>query len=1151
MISPQAITRKDAGGKSVAAAIDAYYQEEQDDYYTREKQPSEWYGSLSNDLGLQGLGIEKQDFAELLEGKFQGQMLRDSSFKKNNANDRLGMDLTFNAPKSVSIQALVAGDTRLIQAHHEAVKESLAILEGKAQARRKVGGKTRIEETNKIAVAMFRHETNRNLDPHLHTHSVVLNITKRSDGEFRALHNDKLVRGIPEASQAYQTNLAKKCKELGYDIRINDNGTFDLAHISREQIMQFSTRSRQVEAALAEKGLTRETATKEQKQVATLETRERKKTIDKEFVKSVWAETAKKLGLSKILSPRQAIREQEHDRTNDQSFESNRQREQERGRTHTADRGAANENNHEQQQRLQPTNERDTTSTREETNAQTNSLHDMPSSNVADTAQGREVLLPNNEQLELHEQRTDRDSQMRWRSNGISSIKSIVDKFKIKLGLAQEPIQTLEETPSLESTRNLEDTAKFETLTSQNRQERETLKDMIAYEPPTDDLTEEWQALANEVKLNLAPGQVLDEENKEFSGDRLMSHVIEHLADKKVDLVEEEIIKETMTKGMGEVTYQDARILLKNFIEKGELIKAEPLYKTSQDKNNETAKTIEQWQKYIVENSKNNTQSDAAAAAIAEGIEQGRLIPLTERFVTKNDLKTEKEILQIMENGKGSKQAFYSESEADKLLEESTLNVGQKTAAKLIMTTEDRIVGIQGYAGVGKSYTLSETIKHVTAAGGTAHVFAPYGSQVKSLREDGHDAHTLAKLLSSKTLQDEITENSVIVVDEAGVIANNDANRLLKLAEAKNAKVVLLGDTQQTKAINAGKPFDVLQANGMAMATIDEIQRQKDEILKKAVIEAAMNQSKESVKTLEKSIYEIKGREERLNTLVDAYTQLSPEERKKTLVITGTNADKDYINETIRNQLGLNNSIQTEKLKRIDMSEAEMKHARYYKTGNYLELQTTPIEKELEKNKIYEIVSTEKHLLILKNDKGEEVKFNPSQDKMKVAVYSREELNVAKNEKLRVTKGNTEIGTVTGDKLIVEEVNKNQIFARDEKTNVLHTFNTKDKNHLDYDYCSTVHSSQGLTVDRILINIDTESKTTSKEVYYVAVSRAKNEAMIVTNNLSDLPNKISKDAEKHSAYEMVGKEHKGIVIETNQQNELQQQRQHQNQGMEI
>lgn len=67
-----------------------------------------------------------------------------------------------------------------------------------------------------------------------------------------------------------------------------------------------------------------------------------------------------------------------------------------------------------------------------------------------------------------------------------------------------------------------------------------------------------------------------------------------------------------------------------------------------------------------------------------------------------------------------------------------------------------------------------------------------------------------------------------------------------------------------------------------------------------------------------------------------------------------------------------------------------------------------------------------------------------------------------------------------------------------------------------------MHSSQGLTVDNVIININTKSKTTSKEVYYVAVSRAKHQAFVVTDNINKLPGAIAKGAEKHSAYEMVG-----------------------------
>lgn len=1177
MITSKALTRKDGSNAGITKQINGYYQEEQDDYYTKDKQPSEWFGQLAQDLGLNGQNVEKQDFANLLGGNFRGETLRDSTYKKKRANDRLGMDFTCNAPKSVSIQALVAGDTRLIQAHNEAVKESLAILESKAQGRKKVGGRSRVENTQNIAVALFRHDTSREKDPHLHTHSVMLNITKRSDGEYRALHNDEIMKVKAEASQAYQTNLAKKCKALGYDIRINENGTFDLAHISREQIEKFSTRSKQIEANLAKQGLSRKTASKEQRQIANLNTRRAKETGNKAETQKKWYQTAKEMGLNIILAPKNAIKRKEtlneRDNTNDQL--TGRFGRTERGdeRDNTSGNGIERTRNNGNQteknaqaekiQTREPSrdydngdNGRAVTSrneassdiknhnnqpsvekSRTQKNAEANSLHELPSSNVADTTTGRKVLLQDNPQLELHEQRANGNSGMRWGIDGIRGIKSIANAFKLKIGLGQEEIKNLEETQHINDIRNLDSKAKFDEPLTQNKEERETLKDMMTYEAPTDELKNEWAELARELNINFEPGQATYEDDYEFSGDKLMTHVVEHLIDKKVDLTEKEIIQETLIKGLGEIDYQGAEELLKNFIANGNLIKAEPLYRTASDKDDTQAKTVEQWKKVITKDGAGEIGEEAAYQAIWQGIEEGRLIPIRERYVTKEDLATEKRILQTMQEGRGTKQAFYSVEEAEKRLENSTLNEGQKAAAKLIMTTEDSVIGIQGYAGVGKSYTLTETLKHVNEAGGTAHVFAPYGSQVKSLREDGHEAFTLAKLLSSKKLQDDITEKSVIVIDEAGVVANKEADKLLQFAKSKNAKVVLLGDTQQTKAINAGKPFDILQNNGMAMAVIDDIQRQKDETLKKAVVEAAMDKPQESVKTLEKSIFEITKREDRLDTLVAKYVELDEADRKKTLIVTGTNEDKDYINEAIRQELGLaGKGIVSEQLKRVDMSKAEMKHARYYKEGDLIETQTNPKDKNLQKGELYEIVGRNGNMLQLKDNNGRELQINPTLENL--AVYRNKEFEIAVNDRLRVTKGNSELGTTTGDKLIVESINKNHFTARDEKTNELFSFSTKEKNHLDHDYCSTVHSSQGLTVDRVLINIDTKSRTTGKEVYYVAVSRAKHEAYVVTDNIERLPNVIAKGAEKHSAYEMVSKQDRQETLQVSRNHEL-------------
>ena len=572
MISPKSITRKDASDSKVTKAIDSYYQEEKDDYYTREKQPSEWYGSLASELELVG-SIEKADFTQLLDGQHKNKILRDSSFKKKSANDRLGMDLTFNAPKSVSIQALVAGDIRLIEAHHAAVKESLAMIESNAQARKKVGGKTRIENTNNIAVAMFRHDTNRNNDPHLHTHSVVLNITKRGDGAYRALHNDELVKKIPEASQAYQTNLAKKCRELGYDVRLNDNGTFDLAHISREQIVQFSTRSKQIEASLASRGLTRESASKEQRQMANFVTKDHKRKIDKNWIQDKWVAAARRMGIESALLPSHAlnqpskdnqnVREKTHEKEQinhepniksngrgetgaerDRADESGNRRAEsgDRSSTRASERSVKSEDSYSHSKSIP-------SGIRRGEDATDDSLHELHGSDVADTAKRSKMLLQDNEQLQLHNRQADTTRRVRWSrdssstSRGLNSLKA---KFGFESKSAPKPLDDSKhqnDTQSLDDKIQLEDENQYDTLQANSTKDhKESLKDMLEYEVPTTELTQRWQKVAQNLELDLEPGKMVNEPNREFSGKKLMSHVVEHLADKKVDMTRPEII---------------------------------------------------------------------------------------------------------------------------------------------------------------------------------------------------------------------------------------------------------------------------------------------------------------------------------------------------------------------------------------------------------------------------------------------------------------------------------------------------------------------------------------------------------------------------------------------------------------------------------
>lgn len=167
-------------GLSSSSQAAAYF--EADDYYSEGGlAPSEWRGEAAKALGLEG-EVDRDAFKALLDGVLPtGQIL--GTLRGGEREHRPGWDLTFSAPKSVSVMALVAGDARLITAHDEASRRALAYVERHGAATRVRDGAEIIHvTTGNLAAATFRHETSRAHDPQLHTHSVILNMTRDGAG---------------------------------------------------------------------------------------------------------------------------------------------------------------------------------------------------------------------------------------------------------------------------------------------------------------------------------------------------------------------------------------------------------------------------------------------------------------------------------------------------------------------------------------------------------------------------------------------------------------------------------------------------------------------------------------------------------------------------------------------------------------------------------------------------------------------------------------------------------------------------------------------------------------------------------------------------------------------------------------------------------
>ena len=292
------------GALSSAAQGASYY--ERDGYYAKDdpehRDASGWAGKGADELGLKG-PVDPDTFRAVLEGKVpdgSGTELGRRG-KDGEILHRPGRDLTFSAPKSVSLAALVGGDKRIVDVHDRALAASLDWIERNAAETRMKdpdAGRMVRAGNQKIVAATFRHDTSRNLDPQLHTHAVLANMVKGEDDKWRSMANEKLYGSKMLLGALYRAELARGLKDLGYGIeKTHADGRFEIAGVSREAIEAFSSRRFEIEAAMEERGLGVSGDNPRIAERAALMTRAKKRDIDRDELRGVWQRQAADLGL--------------------------------------------------------------------------------------------------------------------------------------------------------------------------------------------------------------------------------------------------------------------------------------------------------------------------------------------------------------------------------------------------------------------------------------------------------------------------------------------------------------------------------------------------------------------------------------------------------------------------------------------------------------------------------------------------------------------------------------------------------------------------------------------------------------------------------------------------------------------------------------
>ena len=270
------------------------YYTDKDNYYVLGSMGERWAGQGAEQLGLQG-SVDKDVFTRLLEGRLpDGADL--SRMQDGSNRHRPGYDLTFSAPKSVSMMAMPGGDKRLIDAHNQAVDFAVRQVEALASTRVMTDGQSETVLTGNLVMALFNHDTSRDQEPQLHTHAVVANVTQHN-GEWKTLSSDKVGKtGFIENVYAnqiafgrlYREKLKEQVEALGYETEVvGKHGMWEIPGVPVEA---FSGRSQAIREAVGED------ASLKSRDVAALDTRKSKQHVDPEIRMAEWMQTLKETG---------------------------------------------------------------------------------------------------------------------------------------------------------------------------------------------------------------------------------------------------------------------------------------------------------------------------------------------------------------------------------------------------------------------------------------------------------------------------------------------------------------------------------------------------------------------------------------------------------------------------------------------------------------------------------------------------------------------------------------------------------------------------------------------------------------------------------------------------------------------------------------
>ncbi|HAS1194799.1 TPA: conjugative relaxase [Enterobacter hormaechei] len=1116
----------------VASAGEAAgYYSNSDNYYFLGSLQSLWMGEGAKELGLEG-NVRGDDLTAVLEGR-----LPDGSRLGKEVNGqhvhRPGHDLTFSAPKSVSILALIGNDKEMLEAHYHAVRVAAGYVEKLISARNTKDGVTSIVHTGKMVAAAYTHDTSRNLDPLIHTHLLVANMTEY-EGKWKALATDYIHNaGFIETVMKHQVTLGKiyrgalreRVESLGHEVKeVGKHGMWEIKAIPDEVVDEYSSRGREIRGAVGAE------ATLRSRDVAAKDTRRAKVDPSRMRLMERWLGQMKEKGFDlkayqESVVPRDAgLRETAPQPERDHQVKPVPAGPEQASlqTSSTAEKSVDTP--------AQPA-ERESLS-RQPVSQQTDTLSQPAQTGPEKTPAARSFPAA---QLDTEIPRPELTEAVRLAISQLSDSKTrftfgelmmTTAELSEQLSVAGDREHSLKAKDRLEVTgiseKGIEVKRGEDTLTLPKDQPLYLSHAYVTAPGGRDNDTGVVLAALNSRDISTQTMNSLAQ-----SGHRaeVFTAEVQDRAEARLQRMKTNASPVQLVRNLS--GHDDVSQAVGSLHDRVRTDAGLAVWRAINDQRTVVISEL----KLATEAQKYHPDLEAIGNEIGAMIKNGELLSVSAGgepvLVSRATWEMEKAILRVVEEGKGTQQPLLEQ------VPEAVLNGltdGQKKSTTLVLGTKDQFIGIQGYAGVGKTTQLKAVISALETLPADVRPvmtgLAPTHQAVKEMSDVGVRAQTIKSFIVE---HDQATaaggkpdyKGQVFLIDESSMAGNQDTAALFQAIASGGGRAVSMGDIDQFESVDVGAPFKLMQERSpMDVAIMKQIVRQKDLQLRGAVHDIIDNRIDAALQRIETQPADrvarsasaalpesaIQETETPVIDIVADWTDRTPEARSRTLIIAQLNADRKAINAGIhaalaaRGELG-EKGITVPVLDKITHTRHEFNKTEAWQPGMVVK----------RGDRYQDVLAVDRNgsTVTVRDEEGKIGLYSPKQlITGDVQLFRRSEMEVRTGDLLKFTATDREQGQMANQRYTVESISEaGNIRLKGENGRItINPEKVRAQQHLDYGWAVTGYGAQGASSDYVIALEGTDGgrkALASRRAFYISTSRVKEHVQIYTDGKAD------------------------------------------------